>query len=117
MRPFRGLYTARFVYLTLALAAAEIFGARSSLAVRCERALAALVPVLCLLSPPHSTPLFAFVQMAALSLRRGRTKEYVLVWAHLLLGSSAYFLQVLFIHLQPTCSARINRSKYLKIQK
>ena len=92
------------MYLTLALAAAELLlgllsGGASSLAARCERALAALVPALCLLSPPHSTPLFAFVLWAALSLRRrrrGRTKEYMLVWAHLLLGSSAYFLQVLF---------------------
>ena len=90
------------MYLTLALAAAELLlgllsGGASSLAARCGRALAALVPALCLLSPPHSTPLFAFVLWAALSLRkRGRTKEYVLVWAHLLLGSSAYFLQVLF---------------------
>ena len=85
------------MYLTFVLAIAEL-GVQtrsSSIVVKCERLYAAVVPVLCLLAAPHSTVLLVFMLVAFTALR-GMTeaKEYVWVWAHLLLGSAGYFLLV-----------------------
>ena len=85
------------MYLTFALAIAELgLRARSaSVTVKCERLRAALVPVLCLLAAPHSTVLVVFLLQALVALRAmTEAKEFVWVWAHLLLGSTGYFLLV-----------------------
>ena len=86
------------MYLTFALAVSELClqtSSTSSIAVKCERLRAAILPVLCLLAAPHSTVILVFMLQALMALRAmTEAKEYVWVWAHLLLGSAGYFLLV-----------------------
>ena len=85
------------MYLTFALAVAELCQqtGSTSIAVKCERLRAAIVPVLCLLAAPHSTVILVFMLQALMALRAmTEAEEYVWVWAHLLLGSTGYFLLV-----------------------
>ena len=94
----RGIYAARFVYFTFALAVAEIslLTRSTSTAATCQRLFGALLPVLCLLAAPNSTVLLVFMLQALRALRSmaEEKEECVWVWVHLILGSTGYFLMV-----------------------
>merc|ERR1712039_113218 len=78
----RGIYAARFVYLTFALAVTELSLLRrsTSTAATCRRLLAALLPVLCLLAAPNSTVLLVFMLQALKALRSMAEEKEECVW-------------------------------------
>jgi hypothetical protein len=65
---------------------------------RCLILLECLLPVLCLLLPPQSTPVIVFWLLAEKLLHRllseSEADEFVRAWTYSLLGTCGYFLQV-----------------------
>ena len=91
---YRGLNEARVCYLIFAVQVIWLLARPCDLGRRFSALRQGLLPVLCLLAPPQSAPVFSFWLLAEAALARSGADSGLVVrgFAYAVLGSSGHFL-------------------------